>query len=129
MRNSEMQKQLALLTGTLDYSGYQDADIVVEAVFEDLDLKQRMVADIEENCKESTIFASNTSSIPITQIAAKAARPENVIGLHYFSPVDKMPLAEVIAHDKTSDQVISSTVEFAKKQGKTPVVVKERVST
>ena len=84
-----------------------------------------MVADIEENCKESTIFASNTSSIPITQIAAKAARPENVIGLHYFSPVDKMPLAEVIAHDKTSDQVISSTVEFAKKQGKTPVVVKD----
>merc|ERR1712157_161918 len=125
MRNSEMQKQLALLTGTLDYSGYQDADIVVEAVFEDLDLKQKMVADIEENCKESTIFASNTSSIPITQIAAKAARPENVIGLHYFSPVDKMPLAEVIAHDTTSDQVISSTVEFAKKQGKTPVVVKD----
>ena len=80
-------KQLALLTGTLDYSGYQDADIVVEAVFEDLDLKQKMVADIEENCKESTIFASNTSSIPITQIAAKAARPENVIGLHY-SPVE-----------------------------------------
>ena len=125
MRNSEMQKQLALLTGTLDYSGYQDTDIVVEAVFEDLELKQKMVADIEENCKESTIFASNTSSIPITQIAAKAARPENVIGLHYFSPVDKMPLAEVIAHEKTSDQVISSTVEFAKKQGKTPVVVKD----
>ncbi|WP_421134728.1 fatty acid oxidation complex subunit alpha FadJ [Alteromonas sp. A079] len=125
IRNSEMQKQLALLTGTLDYSGYQDMDIVVEAVFEDLDLKQKMVADVEENCKESTIFASNTSSIPITQIAEKAARPENVIGLHYFSPVDKMPLAEVIAHDKTSEEVISSTVEFAKKQGKTPVVVKD----
>ena len=125
IRSSEMQKQLALLTGTLDYSGYKDIDIVVEAVFEDLDLKQKMVADIEENCKETTIFASNTSSIPITQIAEKAARPENVIGLHYFSPVDKMPLAEVIAHDKTSNDVISSTVEFAKKQGKTPVVVKD----
>lgn len=125
IRNSEMQKQLSLLTGTLDYSGYKDIDIVVEAVFEDLDLKQKMVADIEENCKETTIFASNTSSIPITQIAAKAKRPENVIGLHYFSPVDKMPLAEVIAHEKTSDEVISSTVEFAKKQGKTPVVVKD----
>ncbi len=125
MRTSEMQKQLALLTGTLDYRGFQDADIVVEAVFEDLGLKQRMVADVEENCQASTIFASNTSSIPITQIAEKAARPENVIGLHYFSPVDKMPLAEVIAHEKTSDEVISSTVEFAKKQGKTPVVVKD----
>lgn len=125
MAKSEMQKQLALLTGTLDYSGYQNIDIVVEAVFEDVELKQKMVADIEENAKDSTIFASNTSSIPITQIAAKAARPENVIGLHYFSPVDKMPLAEVIAHETTSEQVISSTVEFAKKQGKTPIVVKD----
>ncbi|MEW9798126.1 fatty acid oxidation complex subunit alpha FadJ [Alteromonas sp. CYL-A6] len=125
MRKSEMQKQISLLTGTLDYSGYKDMDIVVEAVFEDLGLKQKMVADIEAHCQPSTVFASNTSSIPITQIAEKAARPENVIGLHYFSPVDKMPLAEVIAHDKTSDEVISTTVEFARKQGKTPVVVKD----
>jgi len=125
MRKTEMQKQMALLTGTLDYNGLQDADIVVEAVFEDLDLKQTMVADVENHCQQSTIFASNTSSIPITQIAAKAERPKNVIGLHYFSPVDKMPLAEVIAHEKTSDQTISTTVEFAKKQGKTPVVVKD----
>lgn len=125
MLKSQMQKQLALLTGTLNYNGLQDADIVVEAVFEDLGLKQQMVSDVEQNAQTSTIFASNTSSIPITQIAAKAERPENVIGLHYFSPVDKMPLAEVIAHDKTSDETISTTVEFAKKQGKTPVVVKD----
>ena len=125
MRKSEMQKQLALLTGTLDYSGLQDADIIVEAVFEDVGLKRKMVADVEQACKAETIFASNTSSIPIGDIAAEAARPENVIGLHYFSPVDKMPLAEVIAHEITSDQTISTTVEFAKKQGKTPVVVKD----
>ncbi len=125
MRKTEMQKQMSLLTGTLDYRGMQDSDIVIEAVFEDVGLKQQMVADIEANCKPETIFASNTSSIPINQIAAKAARPENVIGLHYFSPVDKMPLAEVIAHEKTSDQTISTTVEFARKQGKTPVVVKD----
>lgn len=125
MRKSEMQKQLSLLTGTLDYSGLQDADMVIEAVFEDLGLKQQMVADVEQHCQASTVFASNTSSIPITQIAAKAQRPENVIGLHYFSPVDKMPLAEVIAHEKTSDETISTTVEFARKQGKTPVVVKD----
>ena len=125
MRKSEMQKQLALLTGTLDYSGLQDADIMVEAVFEDVGLKRKMVADVEQACKAETIFASNTSSIPIGDIAAEAARPENVIGLHYFSPVDKMPLAEVIAHEITSDQTISTTVEFAKKQGKTPVVVKD----
>ena len=125
MLKSEMQKQMSLLTGTLDYAGMQDVDIVVEAVFEDVKLKQQMVADVENNCKESTIFASNTSSIPIGQIAEGAQRPENIIGLHYFSPVDKMPLAEVIAHEKTSDQTISITVEFAKKQGKTPVVVKD----
>jgi len=126
MRHSEMQSQLAMITGTLDYSGFKDVDMVVEAVFEDLSLKQKMVADVESNCNESTIFASNTSSLPIGQIAANAARPENVIGLHYFSPVDKMPLAEIIAHEKTSDQTISTTVAFAKKQGKTPIVVKDK---
>jgi 3-hydroxyacyl-CoA dehydrogenase/enoyl-CoA hydratase/3-hydroxybutyryl-CoA epimerase len=125
MLKSQMQKQLANITGCLDYSGYKDLDIVVEAVFEDLGLKQKMVADIESHCRGDAIFASNTSSIPIGDIAANAERPENVIGLHYFSPVDKMPLAEVIPHDKTSDEVISTTVEFAKRQGKTPIVVKD----
>lgn len=125
MLNSEMQKQMALLTGSTDYSGFGDTDIVVEAVFEDLNLKQQMVADVEAYCNEQTIFASNTSSIPIGQIAAKAKRPDQVIGLHYFSPVDKMPLAEVIAHEKTSNLTISTTVDFARKQGKTPIVVKD----
>jgi 3-hydroxyacyl-CoA dehydrogenase/enoyl-CoA hydratase/3-hydroxybutyryl-CoA epimerase len=122
---AEMQKQLLLMTGTTDYSGFHDVDIVVEAVFEDLALKQQMVADIEQHCAEHTIFASNTSSLPIHKIAEKAARPENVIGLHYFSPVDKMPLVEVIAHDKTSAETIATTVAFARKQGKTPIVVKD----
>jgi 3-hydroxyacyl-CoA dehydrogenase/enoyl-CoA hydratase/3-hydroxybutyryl-CoA epimerase len=125
MLKTEMQKQLSLLSGCLDYSGYQNNDMVIEAVFEDLKLKQKMVADIEQHCNENTIFASNTSSIPIAEIAAQAKRPENVVGLHYFSPVDKMPLAEVIPHAKTSDQTISTTVEFAKRQGKTPIVVKD----
>jgi 3-hydroxyacyl-CoA dehydrogenase/enoyl-CoA hydratase/3-hydroxybutyryl-CoA epimerase len=125
MLKTEMQKQLSLITGCLDYSGYKHNDMVIEAVFEDVKLKQKMVADVEEHCNENTIFASNTSSIPIAQIAAEAKRPENVVGLHYFSPVDKMPLAEVIPHEKTSDQTISSTVEFAKRQGKTPIVVKD----
>lgn len=126
MLKSEMQKQLAMITGTIDYSGFKSVDIVVEAVFEDIALKQKMVAEVEEHAKASTIFASNTSSLPIGQIAEKAQRPENVIGLHYFSPVDKMPLAEIIAHEKTSDQTISTTVAFAKKQGKTPIVVKDK---
>jgi 3-hydroxyacyl-CoA dehydrogenase/enoyl-CoA hydratase/3-hydroxybutyryl-CoA epimerase len=126
MQKSEMQRQLADITGTTDYSGFKQVDLVIEAVFEDLSLKQKMVQDVEEYAQESTIFASNTSSLPINQIAAKAKRPEQVIGLHYFSPVDKMPLAEIIAHDKTSDETISTTVAFAKKQGKTPIVVKDK---
>jgi len=127
---SEMQKQLSMITGTIDYSGFRNIDIVIEAVFEDLALKQNMVVEVEQHTNASTIFASNTSSLPIEQIAAKAARPENVIGLHYFSPVDKMPLVEIIPHQsstgKTSDQTISTTVAFAKKQGKTPIVVKDK---
>ena len=125
MLKSEMQKQLAMITGTLDYSGFNKVDIVVEAVFENLELKQKMVLAVEENANENTIFASNTSSLPIGNIAEKAKRPENVIGLHYFSPVDKMPLVEIIPHKTTSDKTISTTVAFAKKQGKTPIVVKD----
>ncbi|MCG7555631.1 fatty acid oxidation complex subunit alpha FadJ [Pseudoalteromonas sp. Of11M-6] len=123
---AEMQSTLNMITGTTDYSGFKHTDMVIEAVFEDLDLKQSMVADIERECSESTIFASNTSSLPIGQIAAKATRPENVIGLHYFSPVEKMPLVEIIPHDTTSDEVIARTVAFARKQGKTPIVVKDK---
>ena len=126
MLKSQMQKQMAMITGCDDYSGFKDIDIVVEAVFENLELKQNMVVEIEKNAKESTIFASNTSSLPIGKIAAKAERPENVIGLHYFSPVDKMPLVEIIPHETTSDQTISTTVAFAKKQGKTPIVVQDK---
>ncbi len=123
---SEMQKQLAMITGSVYFTGFKSVDIVVEAVFEDLELKQNMVLSIEDNTKESTIFASNTSSLPIHKIASKAQRPENVIGLHYFSPVDKMPLVEIIPHEGTSDQTISTTVAFAKQQGKTPIVVKDK---
>ena len=125
LSHKEMQKQLANITGSITYSGFKQCDVVIEAVFEDLALKQQMVLEVEQHCSDTTIFASNTSSLPIGQIAEQAARPENVIGLHYFSPVDKMPLAEIIPHAKTSDQTISTIVALAKKQGKTPIVVKD----
>jgi 3-hydroxyacyl-CoA dehydrogenase/enoyl-CoA hydratase/3-hydroxybutyryl-CoA epimerase len=125
MLTSQMQQQMSRITGCVDYSGYKSLDMVIEAVFEDLSLKQNMVSEIEKQCNSKTIFASNTSSIPIADIAAKAKRPKNVVGLHYFSPVDKMPLVEVIPHEGTSEQTISTTVDFAKRQGKTPIVVKD----
>ncbi|MBI0276727.1 fatty acid oxidation complex subunit alpha FadJ [Hafnia alvei] len=126
MRPAERQKQMQLLSGCTDYSGFNQMDVVIEAVFEDLKLKQQMVADIEQYGAPHTVFASNTSSLPISQIAAQAQRPEQVIGLHYFSPVDKMPLVEVIPHAGTSEQTIATTVALAQKQGKTAIVVGDR---
>ncbi len=122
---SRFEADVALnrVTGTTDYRGFAGCDLVVEAVFEDLDLKHRMLADVETHGREDTIFASNTSSIPIGDIAARAKRPENVIGLHYFSPVEKMPLLEIIATNQTAPEVIAASAAFGKAQGKTVIVV------
>lgn len=119
------KQRMNRLTGSLDYTGFEQCDLIIEAVFEDLALKQQMVADIEALGNEDTVFATNTSSIPIADIAAKAARPQNVLGMHYFSPVEKMPLLEIIRHEGTSDQAVATAVDFGKKQGKTVVVVKD----
>ncbi|MGF1695965.1 fatty acid oxidation complex subunit alpha FadJ [Vibrio lamellibrachiae] len=122
---AQQQSQMMKISGGIDFARFEQMDVVIEAVFEDLSLKQQMVADVESNSKDSTIFATNTSSLPIAKIAEKAVRPQNVIGLHYFSPVEKMPLVEVIPHETTSDETISTVVALAKKQGKTPIVVKD----
>lgn len=121
----EAAKVQSQITGTKDYSGFGKIDMVIEAVFEDLELKHQMVRDIEEHCPEQTIFATNTSSIPIADIAKASKRPEQVIGLHYFSPVEKMPLLEIIKTEQTSDEVIASCVAFGKQQGKTVIVVND----
>lgn len=123
MKAAERLREMARISGGTDYRGFHSRDIVVEAVFEDLALKQKMVAEIEQHAAPHTVFASNTSSLPIADIAANAARPQQIIGLHYFSPVDKMPLVEVIPHAGTSAETISTTVALAKKQGKTAIVV------
>lgn len=123
LKAAERDSQMAKISGSLDYRGFAHRDLVIEAVFEDLALKQQMVAEVEAHCAPHTIFASNTSSLPISDIAATALRPQNVIGLHFFSPVEKMPLVEVIPHAGTSEQTIATTVKLAKKQGKVPIVV------
>lgn len=126
IRASERDAQLALISGTTHYQGFSHRDVVIEAVFEDLALKQQMVADVEANFAPHTIFASNTSSLPIGDIAAQAQRPEQVIGLHFFSPVEKMPLVEIIPHAGTSATTLATTVKLAKQLGKTPVVVADK---
>ncbi len=120
-----MNQQLARLTGTLDYRGFERADLVVEAVFEDLEVKRRMVREVQRHCPEHTVFASNTSSLPIHRLAEGAEHPERVVGLHYFSPVEKMPLAEVIPHAGTSATTVATALKLARAQGKTPIVVKD----
>ncbi len=122
---TEASKRFAAISGTTDYQGFKRADLVIEAVFEDLALKQQMIKDIEAICDEKVIFATNTSSIPISDIASASQRPQNIVGLHYFSPVDKMPLLEIIRGKDTSDQVIATSVEFGKQQGKTVIVVED----
>lgn len=114
-------------TGTTSYEGFQDTDVVIEAVFEDLSLKQGMVRDIEETGKSDVIFASNTSSLPITKIAEASKHPETVIGMHYFSPVHKMPLLEIIVTEKTADWVTATCVDLGKRQGKHVIVVGDGV--
>jgi 3-hydroxyacyl-CoA dehydrogenase/enoyl-CoA hydratase/3-hydroxybutyryl-CoA epimerase len=118
----ERAEKMRLLTATTDWSGFPAVDLLVEAVFEDLALKQEMVRAFEA-VNASGIFASNTSSIPIGKIAEASRRPEAVLGMHYFSPVNKMPLLEVIATPRTSKEAIATAVAVGKKQGKTVIVV------
>jgi 3-hydroxyacyl-CoA dehydrogenase/enoyl-CoA hydratase/3-hydroxybutyryl-CoA epimerase len=125
MKPRDAEKSMHLVTGTLDYSGFGNVDLVIEAVFEDLALKQAILQDVEAATGEETIFASNTSTLPIADIAAAAKRPQNVIGMHYFSPVEKMPLLEIITTDRTADWVTATSVEFGKRQGKTVIVVND----
>lgn len=127
MSGLERVTKMGLLTGTTEYVGFADTDVVIEAVFEDLELKQRVLREAEQAMGPQTIFASNTSSIPIGKIAAAAARPELVVGMHYFSPVHKMPLLEVIRTNKTAPWVVATAVSLGKKQGKTVIVVNDGV--
>ena len=127
MTEAKAAQIMTQVAGTTDYSGFQECNVVVEAVFEDLALKQRMLHDIEDVGPDDVIFASNTSSLPITKIAEVAKQPQNVIGMHYFSPVHKMPLLEVVVTEQTADEVTATCVALGKAQGKTVIVVRDGV--
>ncbi|WP_373047425.1 fatty acid oxidation complex subunit alpha FadJ [Vulgatibacter sp.] len=121
----DREEVMARLTGTSGYEGLQGADVVIEAVFEDLALKHRVIRDIEAVTRDDAIFASNTSTLPITKLAEASKWPETVVGMHYFSPVHKMPLLEVINGEKTAPWVTATAVALGKAQGKTVIVVND----
>ncbi|MVF12853.1 fatty acid oxidation complex subunit alpha FadB [Ketobacter sp. MCCC 1A13808] len=120
-----MGKVLSSIRPTLNYGDFENVGIVVEAVVENTKIKQSVLAEVEQKAKEGTILASNTSTISITKLAEALKNPENFVGMHFFNPVHMMPLVEVIRGEKSSDEAIATTVAYAKKMGKTPVVVND----
>ena len=125
LRQVERDRFYSLITPTLDYDRFPKTDLIIEAVFEDLALKQRVLREIEEYMHSECVFASNTSAIRIGEIASAAKRPERVIGMHYFSPVARMPLLEVVVTPDTPDWVAGTAVSLGQRQGKTVIVVKD----
>jgi 3-hydroxyacyl-CoA dehydrogenase / enoyl-CoA hydratase / 3-hydroxybutyryl-CoA epimerase len=121
----EMARKMDLLSGTLDYSGFARCDVTIEAVVEKLAVKRAVLREWEAAVPPTAIFASNTSTLPITEIAYGAVEPARVIGMHFFNPVHKMPLVEVIRAERTSDETVAAIFAFAKTLGKTPVVVRD----
>ena len=121
----QYEDQLSLVGGTTDYSGFGRANLVIEAVFEDLALKHRVLREVEPALRPDAVYASNTSTIPIAHIAKAAQRPNRVLGMHFFSPVHKMPLLEVIVTPATDKDATVSAVAYGKRLGKTVIVVND----
>ncbi|MBC7241111.1 MAG: 3-hydroxyacyl-CoA dehydrogenase [Anaerolineae bacterium] len=125
MSAGEMQSKMDLITPTLTYDGFEDVDIVIEAVPEKMSIKQRVFAELDEVCPEGTIFASNTSALSISEMAAATKRPAKVIGMHFFNPAHVMKLVEIIPGLDTSQETVDDVVMFAESLRKIPVVVQE----
>ena len=121
----EHARLVALLSGGDSYAGFWRAELTIEAVFEEIAVKQGVLREFEAATPDGAVFASNTSTIPITSIAEAARVPERVIGMHFFSPVAKMPLLEVIPGERTAPGVVSTAVAFGRRMGKTVIVVKD----
>ena len=121
----EIALKMDKLTFTTEYLGFDTTDFLLEAVSEDIDLKQQVFQEFEEVLKSDAIIASNTSSISISDLAEKLQYPNRFIGMHFFNPVNRMPLVEIITGKKTDDETIATVVKLTKKMGKTPIKVKE----
>jgi 3-hydroxyacyl-CoA dehydrogenase len=122
LTSDEVEERMGLITGSLDMGDFAECDIVIEAVFENMDVKKSVFADLDGICKPGAVMASNTSALDINEIASVTTRPESVIGLHFFSPANVMKLLEVVRGDATSNEVIATSMSLAKTIGKIPVL-------
>jgi len=113
------------LSGTLELSDLADCDLIVEAIIEDLGIKKKLYAELGKLCKPSTIFASNTSSFPIREMGAASGRPERMVGLHFFNPVQLMKLVEVVRTDDTDPAVLAEAKGFGEAVGKVPITAND----
>lgn len=122
MSEAHMESRLELITGTTDYGDIADVDLVIEAVFENLDLKKEIFARLDQTCKQGAILATNTSYQDVNAIAAATSRPQDVLGMHFFSPANVMKLLEVVRGDQTADDVLATAMQIGKKIGKVCVL-------
>lgn len=121
----QYQQKMSLVSATTDYSGFGNMDIVIEAIVEDMGIKQKVIGETAGKMRPDAIIATNTSSLSVTEIGKGHPRPEFFAGMHFFNPVDKMPLVEVIRGEKSSEETVATIFELAKKMGKMPVVVRD----
>lgn len=125
INEQQAEEILARVTPSASYDDLADCDLVIEAVFEDRNIKAQVTRETEAAIGKHCILASNTSALPITELAYASSRPDNYIGMHFFSPAEKMPLIEIICGKKTSDKALATAFDLALKMGKTPIVVKD----
>lgn len=123
LTTDQVEQRMASLSGSTDYADLSDVDLVIEAVFEKLDVKQTVFKKLDEVCKPGAILATNTSTLDVNKIAEVTSRPQDVIGLHFFSPANVMKLLEIVRAEKTSDEVIATSMSLAKKIKKVGVLV------
>jgi 3-hydroxyacyl-CoA dehydrogenase len=123
LTQDQVEQRMALLSGATDYEALADVDLVIEAVFEKMSVKKEVFSALDKVCKPGAILASNTSTLDINEIAESTSRPEDVIGLHFFSPANVMKLLEIVRADKTSDEVIKTAMKLAKTIRKVGVLV------
>ena len=121
----QYNQKMSLVSSTTDYSGFKSLDLVVEAIVEDMKIKQKVIGECAGQMKENAIIVTNTSSLSVTEMAAGHPKPELFAGMHFFNPVHRMPLVEVIRGEKTNDETIATVFELSKRMGKMPVVVKD----